>query len=119
MDDITNQAPETEEEGWEWCFIEIMGHRSHWGRCREVERFGAKMVRVDVPIDGDPVAKGWATHFYGGPSIFSFALTDEQTVLKRNKPYAPPSRYALPAPGTPDDRTEEDEENQENYEAGD
>src|SRR5882762_5568855 len=112
MDDIVNQAPAAEEEGWEWCFLEIMGHRSHWGRCREIERFGAKMVRVDIPIDGDPAVNGWKTHFYGGPSIFSFSPTDEQTVLKRNKPYAPPSRYALPAPGTPDDRMEEDGENQ-------
>jgi len=42
------------------------GHRSHWGRSREEERFGAKMIRIDVPNQGDP-AKGWTTHYYGGP----------------------------------------------------
>jgi hypothetical protein len=87
----------TTDEGWEWCFLEIMGHRSHWGRSREVEQFGAKMIRIDVPIEGDP-AKGWTTHYYGGASIFSFSLVDEAMVMKRNKPYAPPSRLSLPAP---------------------
>jgi hypothetical protein len=38
-----------QDEGWEWCFLEIMGHRSHWGRARQEERFGAKMIRIDVP----------------------------------------------------------------------
>jgi hypothetical protein len=92
MNDETIQPIEAPE--WEWAFIEIMGHRSHWGRCIEVEKFGAKMIRVDVPISGDP-AKGWTTHLYGGPSIFSYSLTDEATVMKRNKPYEPPSRLQL------------------------
>jgi hypothetical protein len=87
-----------ENDGWEWCFLEIMGHRSHWGRARQEERFGAKMIRIDVPTEGDPVNKGWTTHYYGGASIFSYSLTDEATVLKRNKPYEPPSRLRLPAP---------------------
>ncbi len=96
-DHATTVEQTIDNEGWEWCFLEIMGHRSHWGRSREEERFGSKMIRIDVPIEGDP-AKGWATHYYGGASIFSFSLTDEATVMKRNKPWAPPSRVALPAP---------------------
>ena len=86
-----------EDDGWEWSFVEIMGHRSHWCRSREEERFGAKMIRIDVPNQGDPT-KGWTTHYYGGASIFSYSLTDEATVMKRNKPYEPPSRLSLPAP---------------------
>lgn len=90
-------AATTEPDGWEWCFLEIMGHRSHWGRSREEERFGSKMIRIDVPIEGD-TAKGWTTHYYGGSSIFSYSLVTEDLVMKRNKPYAPPSRLAIAAP---------------------
>ena len=91
-----------DNEGWEWCFLEIMGHRSHWGRSREEERFGAKMIRIDIPLHNDPVKK-WDTHYYNGASIFSYSLTDEATVMKRTKPYEPPSRIALSAPETGDD----------------
>jgi len=89
------------EAGWEWVLVEIFGHRSHAGRAREEERFGAKMLRIDVPIKGDPVANGWETHWYGGSSIFSYTLTDEDSVMRSNKPYETPSRYRLPSP--PDD----------------
>lgn len=88
-------APDT--NGWEWAVVEIFGHRRHAGRTREEERFGAKMLRVDIPVDGDP-AKGWETHYYGGASIFSFTLTDEASVLRANKPYESPYRKSLPAP---------------------
>lgn len=110
------------DDDWEWCFLEIMGHRSHWGRARQEERFGAKMIRIDVPsfrksaseleVTGDAQSTGiqpaplelyWTTHYYGGASIFSYSLTDEATVMRRNKPYEPPSRISLPAPASVDD----------------
>jgi len=81
-------------DGFEWGIVEIFGHRRHAGRVREQEQFGAKMLRVDIPIDGDP-AKGWVSHFYGGAAIFSYSLSDEATVLKINAPYAP---FRLRAP---------------------
>lgn len=110
---VEQSSSATDNDGWEWCFLEIMGHRSHWGRSREEERFGAKMIRIDVPIQGDPT-KGWLTHYYGGSSIFSYSLTDEATVMKRNKPYEPPSRIALAAPDTDDfGRDEDDIDNDE------
>jgi hypothetical protein len=87
-----------EADGWEWMLVEIMGHRSHWGRARQEERFGAQMLRIDVPVKGDPATHGWETHYYGGASIFSFTLTDEATAMARNKPLEPPSRVRLPAP---------------------
>lgn len=86
------------DDGWEWAIVEIFGHRRHVGRTREEERFGAKMLRIDIPVDGDPAANGWRTHFYGGASIFSLSLTDEASAMKANKPYAPPARYALTGP---------------------
>lgn len=93
-----------EDTGWEWAVVEVFGHRKHAGRIREEERFGAKMLRIDIPTKGDPEAHGWQTHWYGGPSIFSLTLTDEATAMKANKPHESPSRYSLPAP---DDDEEE------------
>ena len=93
---IKNDLITDEPDGFEWAIVEIFGHRKHAGRAREEEKFGAKLLRIDIPKDGDP-ERGWTTHYYGGASIFSFTLTDETTALRMNKPYAMPSRY-LPAP---------------------
>lgn len=80
---------------FEWAIVEIFGHRRHVGRAREEERFGAKMLRIDVPsLTADPTlfdaADGkkpeppivWASHYYGGSSIFSYTPTDEATVMR-------------------------------------
>lgn len=82
------------QDGWEWAIVEIFGHRTHAGRTREEERFGTKMLRVDVPVRGDAAAHGWSTHYYGGAAIFSFSLTDEASVIRANKPYEPASRIS-------------------------
>lgn len=82
--DIAGPIP---DEGWEWAYVEIMGHRQHYGRCREQERFGLKMLRVDIPIDGTPEEKGWITHFYPGTALFSYTTTTMEAALKANKPY--------------------------------
>lgn len=104
------------DDGWEWACVEIYGHRSHWGRTREEERFGTKMLRIDVPTfpaarslfdaaDGKPEQPPivWQTRYYGGSSIFSFTLTDEASVMRANRPYERPSRVSLPAPEDHDD----------------
>jgi hypothetical protein len=109
MTDQIETQPTNLPDGWEWILVEIMGHRTHWGRAREEERFGAKMLRIDVPVKGDPAANGWATHYYGGPSIFSFTPTDEATVMARNKPWDAPSRLSLAAPDGDEDEDEAEE----------
>lgn len=109
--DAANDAP-TDMNGWDWGIVEIFGHRRHAGRVREEERFGTKMLRVDVPVKGDPIANGWETHWYGGASIFSFALTNENTVMRANKPYEAPSRFLAPPPDD-DEPTYEDEPSDE------
>jgi hypothetical protein len=86
------------EDGFEWAICEIFGHRRHAGRCREEERFGAKMLRIDIPLKGDPAANGWETHFYSGGSIISYTLTDEATVMRTNRPYERPAPYRLEPP---------------------
>lgn len=83
------------DEGWEWAIVEILGHRRHVGKAREEERFGAKMLRIDVPklgpAEGDVT---WSSHFYGGGSIFSYTLTDEKTVMRyAQRNYVPAIPY--------------------------
>jgi len=90
MSDDTLQS-----DGWEWAAVEIFGHRRHVGRTREEERFGTKMLRIDIPVKGDPAANGWETHYYGGTALFSYSLTDEASALRANKPYESPSRLTL------------------------
>lgn len=70
----------------EWALVEIFGHRRHYGRIAEVERFGAKMLRVDVPGD-EPDA--FTAHFYGGASIFSITPCTEETARAHNDRYRP------------------------------
>lgn len=75
----------------EFAIVEVFGHRKHAGRIFEVERFGTKLLRIDIPKDGD-FEKGYNTHFYGGPSIFSMTPCDLATVQRANKPYQPASQ---------------------------
>lgn len=105
---MAEQTEALEDDGWEWAVVEVMGHRRHAGRTREVERYGIKMIRVDVPTKGDPEANGWTTHFYTGTSLFSVTPCTQEAALKANKPYEPPARLALPA-RSPDEADEDEE----------
>lgn len=109
----TADAPVVDHEpGWDWAIVEIFGHRKHAGRIREEERFGTKMLRIDIPIEGDPAVKGWRSHYYSGGSIFSLSLTDEASVLAANAPYRPASRLTYAA--APDRDEEEHEDDSDN-----
>lgn len=96
-----------------WACVEIFGHRKHYGRVKEVERFGTKMLRVDVPVAGAAPLLGegdsFETFMYGGGAIFSLTPMTEEAARKwadneRPKPYRPIGR--LPPPDY-----EEDDEN--------
>lgn len=95
---VTAEAP-----AFEWAIVEIFGHRRHAGRIREEERFGAKMLRIDVPVEGKADGR-YETLWYGGSSIFSLALTDEPSVMRLNQRGDAPGRYSLPAPQEQHDR---------------
>lgn len=112
--DATVDAPNPADEAeFEWAIVEVFGHRRHAGKAREEERFGSKMLRIDVPtLIIDPIEEGkpmswsvdkWTTFYYGGASIFSFTPTDEVSAMKVNRPYTSPQRYIAP----PDDEPEE------------
>lgn len=93
-----------------WACVEIFGHRKHYGRIQEVERFGTKMLRVDVPVSASAPLLGeeerFETFLYGGGSIFSLTPMTEGAARKwaeqeRPRPISPLSR--LPAPEYYDD----------------
>lgn len=106
MNEYTAAFPSDAGEGFEWAIVEIFGHRVVAGRVREEERFGAKMLRIDVPVlrypepteaepEPAPALQGWNQQFYGGAAIFSMRPSDEATVNKMNTPFRPRQRPFL------------------------
>lgn len=97
-----------------WSIIELMGHRRLAGYVRQVELFGAPMLRLDVPA---AEGQAEATQFYGGASIYCLTPCSEETALAvaRGVRPAPVHRWELPAPkpSSPirqDDDDDDDEE---------
>lgn len=43
----------SEENSVQYAIVEILGHRRHVGRVREVERFGVKMIEISIPQYGE------------------------------------------------------------------
>jgi hypothetical protein len=82
-----------------WAIVELMGHRQRAGLCQEVEQFGAKMLRIDIPAGETE----FVTEFYGGGSIYALRPASEEVArlmaerLGDPRPVAPVS-YRLPAP---------------------
>lgn len=96
---MNDEEPITEnaEESPKWAAVEIFGHRKHVGRITEVEQFGSKMLRIDVPKSDLPDAE-FVSHFYGGASIFGITYVDEATARKLNRPYTSPYLAQLQSP---------------------
>lgn len=109
--DIPLAQPETPPG--RWACVEIFGHRRHYGRISEVEQFGTKMLRVDVPTAETGV---FDTFTYGGAAIFGITPITEESARAwaerdRPRPYTPNAR--LPAP---DPLVHEDPDDDENNE---
>lgn len=116
----------------EWAIVELMGHRTRAGWCSEIERFGTKMLRIDIPhaekkketIDTEPLLEApierevfEASQFYAGSAIFSYTPCDEDVVRKHLAPYSPPARLQL-RQHDPEDEQLESEEESESSERG-
>jgi len=83
----------------EWAIVEIFGHRRHAGQVHEVERFGAKMLRVDVTIRNERgELEVIASPIYGGAAIFSVTPATLERVLEENSYAAQRRRPVLLAP---------------------
>ncbi|MGD9613797.1 MAG: hypothetical protein AB7H90_01220 [Alphaproteobacteria bacterium] len=69
-----------------WGCVEVFGHRKHYGRVQEIERFGVKMLRVDVPVEAAALLLGeperFETHLYAGSAIFSLTPMTEESARK-------------------------------------
>lgn len=82
-----------------WAIVELMGHRRLAGYVEEVELFGGKMMRLDVPSE-PPV-----TQFYGPSAIYAVTPTTEEVAraFARDRQPRPVERYelALPSPSRP------------------
>jgi hypothetical protein len=100
---MTDTAATPEAAPADWALVELMGHRRRAGRVQEVERFGAKMLRIDIPA-GD----AFVTEFYGGSAIYAMRPATEEIArataeaIGDPRPVAPLS-YRLPAPAANDD----------------
>src|SRR5262245_33624285 len=55
-----------------WAVLELMGHRQRAGYVKDVEMFGGKLLRIDVPV-GEGI-----TEFYGCSSIYALRPCTEQ-----------------------------------------
>lgn len=91
--ELDAKPDEADIAGFEWCVVEVFGHRSHAGRAREEERFGSKMMRIDALRLDDDGADVWQTFYYPGSAIFSYQPSKEDVVRQR-APRSYPARRA-------------------------
>src|ERR1700679_3051472 len=93
MNEKSQAAPPADE----FALVEIFGHRRHYGKISDVERFGARMIRIDVPLGPKPDPAEYEifeTYFYGGAAIFSVSPLTEEACRKFAERYRP--HTALP-----------------------
>jgi fatty acid-binding protein DegV len=57
-----------------WAIVELMGHLRRAGRISEIESFGTRLLRLEVPIGADE----FATELYGGGSIYRIRMATEE-----------------------------------------
>jgi hypothetical protein len=95
------------DDGSTWAIVELMGHRERPGRVTEVEMYGGKLLRIDIPAPAGDV-----TEFYGVSAIYSVRPVSEEIARDRatridSRPVRPVeyrSPNTLPAPKwTPDE----------------
>jgi hypothetical protein len=66
-----------EEVAQEWAVIDMMGHLRRAGLCSEVERFGSKLLRIDIPVSADGSGEYFVTEYYGGGALYSYRPATE------------------------------------------
>ena len=87
-----------------WALVEQMGFRKTVGRVAEVEMYGTKMLRLDIPTLGG----GTVTRFCGGPSLYQVSPLEEDVALemvKRQSDPRPvkPTTFRIEGPRREDD----------------
>lgn len=64
-----------------WAVLELMGHRQRAGLVKDVEMFGTKMLRIDIPVNAETTI----TEFYGGSAVYALRPCSEDVVREHNK----------------------------------
>ena len=86
----------------EWAIVELFGHIRTAGRISEVERFGGRLMRLDVPGDDGGFA---ATQYLGNAALYRVTVTTEEIarqVARLGRP-EPVQRWELTAATEGDD----------------
>src|ERR1017187_5728997 len=71
-------------ESESWAIVEQLGHVRYAGRVTEEEKFGVKMLRIDIP-DGE----GFLTKFLGGATLYSVTIVTEAVARQVSKGTTP------------------------------
>lgn len=64
-----------------WAIVELMGHRQRGGYVKDVEMFGGKMLRIDIPVDPGKTV----TEFYGCSALYALRPCSEEIVADHVK----------------------------------
>jgi hypothetical protein len=91
-----------------WALVEQMGFRRTVAKVREVEMFGTKMLRMDVPI-GDTLDGEFTTRFAGGPSLYQVTPLSDEVALDSVKRQGDP-RPVKPTSYQVEDHSDDDYE---------
>lgn len=83
-----NEYPRPALPDGEYAIVEQLGHRTMIGRVAEVERFGAKLMQIEVIFDGQLLTPT----FIGGGGVYAFTPVPVEIAAAR----AATSRYQLP-----------------------
>lgn len=76
----------------QFAIVELMGHVSMAGRIREESRFGAVMLRIDIPPVGE--AQGFTQWISGGAIYRVSPVTEEAAMAYMERHlYTPPIPY--------------------------
>ncbi len=59
-----------------WAIVELMGHRQRGGYVKDVEMFGGKMLRIDIPVSPEATV----TEFYGCTALYALRPCSEEIV---------------------------------------
>lgn len=89
-----------------WALVEQMGFRQTVGKVSEIEVYGTKMLRLDVPVFAIPNASDpmeYVTRFCGGPSLYQVTPLEESTAIDMSRRQADP-RPVKPASYQLEDR---------------
>jgi hypothetical protein len=81
------EVPNTGYSGW--ALVEQMGFRRTVGKVSEVEMYGTKMLRLDIPPPNGG-GEEWTTRFCGGPSLYQVSPLSEAVALDMVKDQADP-----------------------------